>query len=154
MGAVLYHESAEREGRGYLLHGPVSGAIGLESADAMFTGLGAWDWTGARMIGAGDTDGDGLSEVLVSAPQQYEYSTGRFARVSLFEGPFSGEIQPESAARIFVSPFYADSLGMSLAVGPDLTGDGAPDLVAGAPYDDQGGYAGGRVTIRSVAAEP
>lgn len=136
-----------RSGRAYLLYGPVTGTLGLEASDATFSAAGAYDWVGYRMGTAGDLNGDGLSELVIAAPQQYEYSTGRRARLSLYEGPLFGAIAPEDASRIWVSPSYNDSFGTSFLAGPDLTGDGNPDLTVGAPYDRRDGTPAGRVYI-------
>jgi hypothetical protein len=103
------------------------------------------------MAGAGDVDGDGFADVLVSAPQQYTTSTGRRSRVSLFLGPLDGSIPPEAAEKVWASPTTGDTFGRDIAGGGfDLTGDGAPDALVGAPYDDQDGNLAGRAYILSL----
>jgi hypothetical protein len=151
IGALFAAEEGERSGRGYLIAGGApSGTLGLEEATAIFTSACAYDWTSDAMTAAGDLNNDSYGDLLVSASQQYEYMTGRFARASLFYGPLFGTILPETAGRIWVSPEYNDSMGHSLLTGSDLTGDGFIDLLVGAPYSDQAGTRSGTVYITSL----
>lgn len=145
IGAPLQGHDGERAGRGYLVHGPVAGAIALEASEATFTSAGAFDFAGFGLGPAGDTNADGLADIIVTAPQQVVYGSGRLARVSLFEAPFEGARAPEDAARIWISGTYNDSFGVSFVAGPDLSGDGTPDLAVGAPYDSHESGAAGRV---------
>lgn len=151
VGAPLSDASGERSGRAYLRYGPVTGSSDLEDADAVFSAVGAYDWTGAALAGAGDVNGDGYADVAIGAPQQYDLVTGQDARVSLFYGPLSGPRAPESADRIWVTTSSLDSAGMVLSTGVDLTGDGLPESLVGAPYDDQAQPQSGRVYALSLA---
>lgn len=112
IGAPLQVDDGERAGRGYLVHGPVVGEIVLEDAEATFTSAGASDFAGFAVGPAGDANADGLADVIVAAPQQEAYGSGRLARVSLFEAPFEGVRAPEDAARIWSSGTYNDSFGL------------------------------------------
>lgn len=113
----------------------------------MLAGLGPLDETAFALGSAGDTDGDGLAEIDLTAPQQYLIPSRRSARLSLFRGALTGVIPPESADPIWVSPEYGDAAGWSFVAGQDLTGDGSPDLVTGCPYSDEDGESSGVVRI-------
>ena len=52
------------QGAAFVTYGPVSGTIGLQGADIMLTGE-VGDRAGDRLAGAGDVDGDGLSDLVV-----------------------------------------------------------------------------------------
>lgn len=145
VGALFASQEGERSGRAYVVHGPVSGAQGLGLADATFVAGWPGDWNGRAVIGTGDVTGDGQGDLVLSATQD-PYNLQAFARVSLFAGPFIGEIRPEDAARIWVSPVYADLAGDSLSVG-DFDGSGMVDVAVGAPLDSTLNDAGGRVTV-------
>ncbi len=63
-----YYDSAVGSGTGstYLLFGPVSGGVDLADADVIFHGENDGDYTGFSVGAAGDLDGDGRSDLLVS----------------------------------------------------------------------------------------
>lgn len=152
VGAPLLGDEGEHAGRAYLVYGAtVGGEVGLEEAGARFTSAGAGDWVGYGVAGAGDVDGDGFADVLVSAPQRYTEDTGRRGRLSLYFGPLDGSFAPEAADKVWVSPGTMDVFGRDIAGGGfDLTGDGAPDALVGAPYDDQDGAVAGRAYVISL----
>lgn len=137
----------ERGGHVYLFSGNQRGEIGVETAPVQFSSAGELDWTGSQLKPAGDPDGDGFNDILISAPQQYNASSGRFSRISLFSGPFSGTYGPEDATRIWVSDEYMDVAGYSFTVDADVTGDGLVDLIVGAPWSSVDEQGGGRVYI-------
>jgi hypothetical protein len=51
-----------------LVRGPVWGAMALSDADGIYVGESASDGAGASMAAAGDTDGDGIGDLLIGAP--------------------------------------------------------------------------------------
>ncbi len=102
---------------------------------------------GRQVAAAGDVDSDGIPDVLVSV---------------LHTGLDGGEIQVRSGAtganvRTLqsgppgeASGFNSD-FGVGLAGGADVTGDGVPDVIVGAPFSKQGGTIFGRVKLYSGA---
>lgn len=102
---------------------------------------------GRQVAAAGDIDADGVPDVLVSV---------------LHTGLDGGEIQVRSGAtganvRTLqsgppgeASGFNSD-FGVGLAGGADVTGDGVPDVIVGAPFSKQGGTIFGRVKLYSGA---
>ena len=67
IGAPGADSSGTDTGAAYLLYGPISGSLDSNSADALFDGEFAGDAAGHSVSGAGDVDGDGLSDVLIGA---------------------------------------------------------------------------------------
>jgi len=66
---ILVGARGEESGEGgavYLLHGPVTGNIGLDGADAKWIGGGYAGWA---MAGVGDLDADGLDDLLLGDPE-------------------------------------------------------------------------------------
>ena len=127
-------------GKAYVFYGPLSGNIQAANADAILTGEVDRDLFGMSVTSVGDFNGDGISDVTVGAPDNGAGGV-RSGRVYTFFGPLSGTIAAANADSI-VTGSNQDQLGMSVA-GGDVNGDGATDLVVGAPQFATGthGYA-------------
>lgn len=92
---------------------------------------------GFSLSAAGDTNGDGLPDVLAGAPFS---STGR---AHVFSGPNGNllhTLQGQGAGDVFAR---------GVAGVGDVNGDGHSDLLVGAPLDDDNGTSAGRVTLWS-----
>lgn len=137
----------ERGGHVYLFSGNQHGEMGVETAPAQFSSAGEPDALGGELKPAGDADGDGFNDILISAPQQTWMSSERHARISLFSGPFEGTYEPEDATHIWVSGENGDVTGFSFTIDTDVTGDGVVDFIVGAPGSSADEQGGGRVYI-------
>ncbi len=114
----------------------MSGTVAIGDADAVLTGARSGDRAGSALAAAGDHDGDGYRDLWVGAPGDY-YAGTSGGRAYLALGPFSGEVDLASAAAILEG--HANyAAGTSLSGEGDADGDGAPDVLVGAP-----GYYGG-----------
>lgn len=108
----------------------VRGGEALEDASETLIG----EYTGGAFgaaLGAGDLDGDGAPDLVVGSPDEGTVgSTGGAAFI--FPGPITGDLTTSSAIPIYAASMR-DSVGQSLAVVGDATGDGVADLLLGAP---------------------
>ena len=68
IGAYGNDTGGNNAGAVYAVHGPLSGSIGLASADAVFVGNGTGQTAGTAVAAGGDLDGDGLEDALIGAP--------------------------------------------------------------------------------------
>ncbi len=118
-------------GAAYLLSGPLSGSSSLSAATAILTGTSRSDKAGIAVAGAGDVDGDGYADLLVSAWHS-DLGGADSGAVYLLRGPVSGTRALSSAEAILVGEVSYDYAGVGLSGGVDLTGDGRPDIVLGA----------------------
>ena len=129
----------EGTGKAYVFYGPLAGSIQAANANAILVGEVAQDLFGVSVSGTGDFNGDGFDDVIVGA---WDNGAGGFrsGRAYTFFGPLTGTISAASADFI-VTGQASDQLGLSVA-GMDLNGDGAGDLIVGAPQfaDQDPGY--------------
>jgi hypothetical protein len=148
VGAPFHATNHPNEGKVYLYLGS---ATGLASQPA-------WTWTGGQagaFFGqsagtAGDVNGDGLSDLLVGAPQ---HTAGELREgvAYVFRGdpggidptpPWIGQINQANAW-----------FGQASATAGDVNGDGYSDIVVGAPfYDDVANDQGAAFVYRGSAA--
>jgi hypothetical protein len=98
---------------------------------------------GISVSSAGDTDGDGRSEMLVGA-SQYDNGQNNEGAVFHYRGT-SGWYQTTPAVT-FTGGVQGDQLGLSVATA-DVNGDGYADLVIGEPQYDNGETNEGRVLV-------
>ncbi len=106
-------------GAAFLFPGPPPASAEVDAASAHLAGGAAGDALGAAVAFAGDTDGNGLQEVMVRSAAS--------DNVVLFRVPISGDIPLADAAATF------QDLGSGgIAPPTDLHGDGYDDLAFGA----------------------
>jgi len=138
-GAVwIFSLSAGRSIRQFVKVGPDEG--GIEGQ------LDIQDRFGSAVTAIGDVDGDGILDLAVGAPGDDDgfippFSGGgavwvllmngngtvrEFRKFSQTQGNFAGQLDS------------GDNFGASLAAPGDLDGNGVPDLIVGAPGDDDG----------------
>lgn len=95
-----------------------------------FDGFAWGDRFGTSVAGVGDMDGDGIPDVAVGSP----VASGGLGRAQVYSAATGALLHD------FVGSQVGDQLGASLAGGGDVTGDGIPDVLVGAPgFDGTGG---------------
>lgn len=134
-------------GGAWVAEGPVQGEVSLEvEARAWLLGAQDFDLAG-QAVAIADLDGDGVGELILSAPGQ-DGADGlggpEAGVVWVFADP-RGELSAEVAVGALWGATYARA-GWELAAAGDPDGDGAPDLVVGAPGEEDSAGAAWRVS--------
>lgn len=114
----------------YVFEGWGAARASVEDAFAQLQGGHDGDRAGWSLSAAGDTDGDGLADLLVGAPYDnapLEDSGAAF----LVRGPIVGTLPLEDAIQVEGEAKW-DLAGIAVAGGGDTNGDGLTDIAVGA----------------------
>jgi hypothetical protein len=148
VGANREHTNGVDAGAVYLVHGPVSGTESLAHADVKLLGEAAGDKAGLVVDGIGDLDGDGLDELIITAPyaDDVERDAGAVYLVTAAELE-AGTMELGDAVQKLVGAAPEHYVGWSASAAGDIDGDGLPDVAVGAPGEAHGGTAAGGVFL-------
>lgn len=155
IGAHQFDNDQANEGRAFVYHGSASGLAATAAWTAESNQSNSW--FGKSVASAGDVNGDGYSDVIVSA---YLFDNGETeeGRAFLYHGGASG---------LAVNSAWSDegdqanaNFGFSVASAGDVNGDGYGDVIVGAPRysNDQSSeghafvYAGSAAGISATVA--
>ncbi|MFZ5479045.1 MAG: integrin alpha [Myxococcota bacterium] len=143
IGGHLASEGGTRAGKAWLVVGPERGAHSLgDLADATFVGESEFDWAGYR-VAQGPFWGE--AALLVAAVGDAYGGTTNPGTIYVLPASVEG-FAPNGATLVRgEDPF--DRAGSSLSMSGDVTGDGEPDLVVGAPGNDAAGSNHGTVYV-------
>lgn len=116
-------------GAAYLFRGPITTSTSFSAADATFTGP-VMSFAGYSVAGAGDTNGDGLDDLLIGAIGVNDQD----GAVYLALGPVSGAVDLTSVdATLTGEVGESTKAGQAVAGAGDVDGDGFTDIAVGAP---------------------
>ena len=151
VGAPNDDTAGTNAGRTFLLYGPLTlGSIALENrADATLEGETTSGTSGIVVWGGGDTDGDGISDLLISATGDSS-AASHSGSAYLVRGPVSGSYDLGSADGIYRGEGANDYAGYASALG-DLDGDGLADVVLGSYNSTTASYSGSAYVVNGPA---
>ncbi len=135
IGAFLEDSGDTDAGAALLFTSLPSGAMDSGDADALLTGDTAFDRAGWDVGTAGDVDGDGSDDFLVTAIYQDE-GGGQSGATYLFTHVPSGTTALADADALLIGEASGDQAGYAASSAGDVDGDGKGDVVVGAPYSD------------------
>ncbi|MEM7322367.1 MAG: right-handed parallel beta-helix repeat-containing protein, partial [Actinomycetota bacterium] len=112
--------------------------------------LGDGDRFGSSVTGLGDLDGDGIPDIVVGAPGEDDGGTDSGAVYVLLlnaNGTVKAEQNISTGSGGLTVDIAQDEFGASVAGPGDLNDDGLPDVVIGAPANDDGGADAGAAVV-------
>lgn len=139
-------------GQTYLILGKASGwsmDTALSAVDASFMGEDPYDRSGRSVSGAGDVNGDGFEDILISAAGDNDGGAGA-GKTYLFLGKTSGwamDTNLSAADASFTGEDANDYSGWSVSGAGDVDGDGFSDILIGAYGDGDGGGQAGQAYL-------
>jgi len=139
LGAAGYDPEGDYayEGAVYVVLGAVTGTIDL-LAESEVTIVGAADQSlGSVASSAGDIDGDGVDDLLITGNEADDGVEDNGAYF-LFYGPLSGSLASSDADARFVGD-HEDHYGRAVSTSGDVDGDGFDDILIGATGDHTNG---------------
>ena len=150
VGAHLYDNGANEEGRAFVYHGSAAGLATSPAWTAESNQAGAL--FGQSVASAGDVNADGSSDVIIGAPQ-YSNDQTQEGRVFVYLGSATGLLStPWTTERNDANA----SFGASVACAGDVDGDGFSDVIIGSWRAPPGGlvvvHRGGPGGLEPVAA--
>jgi len=154
VGALFNDEGGtDDEGAAYLFFGAtdLSGTkalAGADSADVTFLGKAANDYLGIVISGAGDVNGDGFDDLLISGRNNDDGANPNAGAAYIFFGAsdLSGTKAlglGASADVTFLGKAANDLFGVSVSGAGDINGDGFDDVIIGAQDNDDGATGNG-----------
>ena len=151
VGAPGYQAGELREGAAFIFHGSASEMVDGDSstADTQLESNQVFSFLGASVSGAGDVNGDGFDDIIVSA-MQYTNGEPTEGAAFVYHGSPTGipNGNPSTAATQLESNRMGALLGHSVSGAGDVNGDGFDDVIVGVPrYDAGEGYGEGIALI-------
>lgn len=147
VGAQTYDNGQNDEGAAFIYHGSATG-INSTAAVVIEANL-ANSFMGVSVAGAGDVNGDGISDIIIGA-RSYADGESEEGHVFIHHGSATG-IVITPATTLQVNQVQAQ-LGMFVSTAGDVNGDGYSDIIAGAHFYDNGQIQEGAAFIHHGSA--
>jgi hypothetical protein len=143
IGAPEYEPSWEISGGVFLFYGDPAGwtaQTSLADADASWLSEDDTQDAGYAVASGGDIDGDGLDDLVVSAPWDDEVASNAGEVFIVFGRPerWTGEESLSATDASLLGAAEQERLGRALSTAGDVDGDGYDDLIVGASSTPDG----------------
>jgi uncharacterized Zn ribbon protein len=161
LSAPAYGVNGTNIARAYVVFGKNNTAsVDLSSVAAghggfMISSKGRWDDLDMKVSNAGDINGDGLADIIVSTPAKGENLEGFTYVIFGKTDQHPLELHNLGTSGFSIRGNEADGFsGASIAGGEDINGDGLSDILIGVPGDyNKSGFFGGHVIFGSTTGK-
>ena len=133
VGSPDNSEGATNSGSVYIVHGPITGVLGLDMADLQYTGESASDKLGGSVSPAGDINDDGLDDLIVGATLDDAGATNAGAAYIIAGGGTMDGLVDEYAFVKLTGEASEDQFGAHVVGDGDIDNDGMDDVMVSAP---------------------
>ncbi|MBM4393335.1 MAG: FG-GAP repeat protein, partial [Deltaproteobacteria bacterium] len=147
VGDPLYDGSRSNSGAAWIFLGAPSGEEWISGAHLMLEGSGTGDDAGTTVAYVGDLDRDGLSDAMIGAPDASGAGSGSGSAYLVYGGAAAGTLDLGSADAELRGETKNDAAGSALAGPGDVDGDGADDVMVGAPHESSVGTNSGAAYV-------
>jgi len=136
-------------GAAYIIHGPATSGGSLASADLILQGESPTDEASSSLSGVGDTDGDGLDDIVVAARNADQAGENAGCAYLVLGSDATGEQSLGGADAVLTGEDAGAEVGwgVSIAGAGDVNGDGYADVIIGARNDDESGTDAGAAYV-------
>ena len=145
LGAIFNDRTGSNAGAIFIARGAPTGTASVNTLSTVLTGTAAGDNLGRGISGLGDVDGDGFDDFVASAAG----STGLAGAAYLLQGPLTGVLPVATAATATLTGEAANDQAADVSWAGDVSGDGVPDFLVGAQFNDDSGTNAGAVYLIS-----
>ena len=146
VGSPGWGTSFAGRGAAYLITEPPSGESSIETAGVRLYGESINDTAGWAVSSAGDTNGDGLNDLIIGAPYESSLRSQNGAAYVVM-GPCTASGNLGTLGTKLQGPSDDSQAGYAVASAGDFNGDGLGDVIIGARSDDTGGSASGTAFV-------
>ncbi|HRZ95820.1 MAG TPA: hypothetical protein P5262_04640, partial [Candidatus Moranbacteria bacterium] len=146
VGAPYDDDGSNNSGSAFIFYGGVASGAATSKANVKLTGDSESDWFGDCVSGAGDVNGDGKNDVIVGSDWDDDGGSNSGSAFIFYGGVTSGAATAKADVKL-TGDSANDYFGTSVSGAGDVNGDGKEDIIAGAPYDDDGGADSGSIKI-------
>ncbi len=145
VGASGFDGDGTDVGAAFLFYGSgdLSGSVSASDYDGILTGSANYDVMGARVSGAGDTDGDGYADLLFGARAADPSSRTDAGAAALVPGSATRAMGPLAPTARIYGEVDGDLLGDAVGHAGDINGDDLDEVLVGAYAEDTGASAAG-----------
>ncbi|MCB9758266.1 MAG: FG-GAP repeat protein [Alphaproteobacteria bacterium] len=134
-------------GAAYLVSNYTRGKNYLPTGATTLLGDGYYDYFGWAVDVASDLNGDGNSDLLVTAPYWDVSTASQEGATFLFYGPLTADVTAADANAYFVGEASNDLFGTRVLDVGDTDGDGNDDFMVSTRYEDSAGTNAGAVYL-------